>query len=86
MTSTIKIFILFLALFSVNSMFAQSIPKYAALVGVKGSGTIKKGEFLAQQGVVGMRRITIYHWEPVTVDSFYIIILRDTSQIIFFKN
>jgi hypothetical protein len=33
-----------------------------------------------------MRRINNNHWEPITVDSFDIIILRDTSQILFFRN
>jgi hypothetical protein len=51
MLSTTKIFVLFVALFITHSAFAQPIPKYAALVGGKGSGAIKKGEFLAQQGL-----------------------------------
>jgi hypothetical protein len=87
MTSLVKIFsfILFLALAKTN-LSAQSFPKCAAMVGGKESGAIKRGEFLAQQGVGGMRHFANNHWEPIVIDSFAIIVLRGTSIILHRKN
>jgi hypothetical protein len=69
-----------------NHSFGQTSPKYAAMVGGKESGQIKRGEFLAQQGVGGMRFIAGNHWERIPIDSFSIVVLRDTSIILQLKN
>jgi hypothetical protein len=71
----------FLLAVSVGNVFAQSIPKFGAEVGVKEGGTIAKGEFLAQQGVRGLRHISNSHWESIPIDSFNIVALRDTVMI-----
>lgn len=62
------------------------MPKCAAMVGGKESGKIRRGEFLAQQGVGGMRYIAGNHWERIPIDSFSIVIIRDTVVIAQIKN
>lgn len=61
-------------------------PKYVAFVGNIESGKVKKGGFLIQQGVRGMRRLTQNHWESIIVDSFSVYIQRDTTIIYKFFN
>ena len=61
-------------------------PKYVAQVGGKGSGNMIKGEFLVQQGVGGLRKLSATHWEPIQVDSFQILVLRDTSVVLRYSN
>ena len=56
------------------------------MVGGKESGQIRRGEFLAQQGVGGMRYIAGNHWENIPIDSFSIVIIRDTVVIAQVKN
>jgi hypothetical protein len=62
------------------------MPKYAAMVGGKESGQIRRAEFLAQQGVAGMRYSAGNHWERIPIDSFSIIIIRDSVVIAQIKN
>ena len=69
-----------------GEVFGQMNPKYVALVGGIGSGYIKRGQFLAEQGVMGMRKISAHHWEPIPVDSFTLMILRDTSTLHLYRN
>jgi hypothetical protein len=77
---------LMLAFLSYRQVFGQSMPKYAAMVGGNASGQIRRDEFLAQQGVGGMRYIAGNHWEHIPIDSFFIIIIRDTAVIAQIKN
>lgn len=56
------------------------------MVGGKKGGQITRNEFLAQQGVGGMRYIAEGHWEPIPIDSFCILIVRDTTVIARIKN
>ena len=77
--------LVFAALMHIDS-FGQAMPKYAAMVGQRESGKIVRGEFLAQQGVGGMRLIRGNHWESIPIDSFSIIIIRDTIVVMQFKN
>lgn len=82
-----KLIISFLLLATMHTTsFGQSFPKYAAMVGGKESGPIKRGEFIAQQGVRGIRFFKGNHWEPIIVDSFSLMILRDTTVILQIKN
>jgi hypothetical protein len=62
------------------------MPKYAAMIGGKESGQIKRGELLAQQGVGGMRYIAGNNWERIPVDSFCIVVMRDTVVLAQIKN
>ncbi len=61
-------------------------PKFIAQVNGTGSGLMKRGQFLAQQGVGAQRKITSYHSEPIPVDSFTLLIQRDTSILFLFRN
>jgi len=82
-----KLILSLLIAFLIHSQaFGQSMPKYAAMVGGKESGQIRRGEFLAQQGVGGMRYIAGNHWERIPIDSFCIVIMRDTAAIAQIKN
>jgi hypothetical protein len=69
-----------------NDSFGQAFPKYAAMVGPKESGQMIRGEFLAQQGVIGLRFIKGNHWEPIPIDSFSIVVIRDTAIVMQLKN
>lgn len=60
--------------------------KYAARVGGEWSGPIEKGYFLAQIGVGASQKITVDHWESISVDSFTLTVFRDTSALFIFKN
>jgi hypothetical protein len=60
--------------------------KYAARVGGEWSGPMKKGYFLAQAGVGASQKITVDHWESISVDSFTLTVFRDTSVLFIFKN
>ena len=64
----------------------QMNPKYVAHVGIVGSGTMKRNQFLAAPGVGGLRKISAHHWEPIPVDSFTLIILRDTFTLHLYRN
>lgn len=64
----------------------QYKPKYFASVGGKVSGTVDHRTFIAQQGVNAERYIAGNHWEPITVDSFHVIILRDNSTLFTAQN
>ena len=80
---------LFIFLFTVsfNQSFGQIInPTHVAYIGGIENGPVKRGFFLAQQGVGAMRKITMEHWEHITVDSFSVIIKRDTSVIYQYRN
>jgi hypothetical protein len=72
----------FFLAFCAIAVFGQSFPKYAANVGGRESGQITKGAFLAQQGVGGTRFIADHHWESIPIDSFSIVVLRDTLTIL----
>ena len=61
-------------------------PKYVAQVGGIGSGKMTRGQFLAQEGVGGRRRMTQDHWEPIVIESFSLIIIRDTVILVQYKN
>jgi hypothetical protein len=61
-------------------------PNYVAQVGMDGSGKIARGQFLAQQGVRGLRRLTQSHWESIPIDSFSLLIIRDTSILFQHRN
>ncbi len=61
-------------------------PQYVAQVNGASSGNMSKGTFAAQQGVGAMRKITQFHWEPILVDSFTIIIVSDTIVQLYHKN
>ena len=39
---------------------------------------MQRGTFIAQQGVEGMRFISGNHWESLPIDSFTLMIQRDT--------
>ena len=67
-----------------TQMQGQGIPKYTAIVGGQEGGSIARGAFLAQQGVGGMRFLAGNHWEPIRIDSFSIVVQRDTAIV--FKN
>jgi|GEM_PF-4407988 len=77
-----KFFFCLLVLFLQFNLFGQSFPKYAATFGGKESGLIKRGEFLAQNGIGGMRWIGGNHWERIPIDSFSIIIIRDSVTLV----
>jgi hypothetical protein len=81
-----KIFSVSLLLTVVLNTYGQSSARYSALIGVREGGSIKKGELLAQQGVRGMRLIADNHWESIPVDSFSIIVLRDSVTILSKRN
>lgn len=81
-----SILLLIIAFKMHNYSFAQALPKYAAMVGSKESGYIKRGEFLAQQGIGGMRFIGGNHWERIPIDSFSIVVIRDTAIVIQLSN
>lgn len=59
----------------------QAIPKFTAMVRGKEGGKISRGAFLAQEGVGGMRFIGGNHWEGISIDSFSIIVQRDSLVI-----
>jgi len=61
-------------------------PKYVAEVGAVRNSRITRGEFLVQMGVSGQRRITQHHWEPIVIDSFTLIVIRDTVVLVQYKN
>lgn len=39
-----------------------------------------------QEGVIAFSKINVSHWEPIVVNSFLLIILRDTSVVFQYKN
>jgi hypothetical protein len=57
-------------------------PQYVAQVGGLSSCSMKRGQFLVQQGVAGKIRINSTHWEPIPVDSFALVVIRDTTVIL----
>ena len=57
-------------------------PQYVAQVGGVSSCSMKRGQFLAQQGVVGKIKINSSHWESIPVDSFNLVVIRDTATIL----
>jgi len=69
-----------------NYATGQMNVKYAARVGGEWSGPIEKGYFLAQTGVGASQKITVDHWESISVDSFTLTVFRDTSVLFIFKN
>ncbi|MGQ0739204.1 MAG: hypothetical protein ACT4OJ_09115, partial [Bacteroidota bacterium] len=77
-----KFFFCLFILFLQFNLSGQSFPKYAATVGGKESGLIKRGEFLAQTDIGGIRWIGGNHWERIPIDSFSIIIIRDSVTIL----
>ncbi len=88
MSSIAKISIfLFLFTISCYQSFGQIInPTHLAYIGGIESGSVRRGFFLAQEGVGAMRKITAEHWEHITVDSFSVIIKRDISVAYQYKN
>ena len=65
---------------------AQMNAKYAAQVGGIWSGPIKRGAFLAQPGVGAYQKITEGHWQRISVDSFTLLVFRDSTTMFSFKN
>ena len=80
------LFIAFCKIIFCTHADGQMNPNYAATLAGEWSGPMKKGLFLAQTGVGASQKITTSHWERITVDSFTVSVVRDTSTIFTFKN
>jgi hypothetical protein len=78
------LFLLTLGLFELSS--AQMNPTYVAYVGANWSGPVHKNAFLAQSGVGASNKMNEQHWEHLSVDSFKLIVMRDSSIILNYRN
>lgn len=68
-----------------NAAVAQK-SEFIAKVGNIENRNVQKGEFKLQEGVIAFSKINVSHWEPIVVNSFLLIILRDTSVVFQYKN
>jgi len=72
---------LLLAFSSFQQGLGQSLPGYVAMIGGREGGPINREAFLAQQGIAAMRYISGNHWEPIPVDSFSLVIIRNAAVL-----
>ena len=82
-----QIFFILVALFKVNPVNSQTIrPTVLAAVGGKSSDSVSKNQISLQEGVSGHWKVTEDHWEKMIIDSFSLMILRDTMIIFKHRN
>lgn len=65
---------------------AQSRPRFTASVGGQEGGNMSRGSFLVQQGVGGLWHVADDHWERLQIDSFSLLVQRDTTILFNRKN
>jgi hypothetical protein len=80
------IFILIVFTLSHSITFGQYRLKYVANVGGQFNGVVKLKAFQVQQGVGAERYLGGNHWEPISVDSFRISVLRGDSVVMSTSN
>ena len=87
-------FLVVISIFLFNASFAQKgrniteapNPECYAKVGNIKSRTVQKKIFCAQEGIIAFIKISLSHWEPIVVNSFSVLILRDSSVVFQYKN
>jgi hypothetical protein len=87
MTCSIKGLILcfFILAISENTLSQKRLEMRATVGGFK-SDSVSKFRIIGSAGMSGRFKVTDDHWEAARVDSFSVMILRDTAIIFRFRN
>lgn len=70
---------------SINALGKKDLECVARLGNIR-THNIQYKEFKAQQGITAFIRINASHWEPISINKFSLIVLRDTSIVFKYDN
>lgn len=87
-------FLVVISIFLFNAAIAQKDriiteapnPECFAKVGNIKNRTVQKKVFSEQEGIIAYIKVSPTHWEPIVVNSFSVLILRDSSVVFQNKN